>query len=76
MSQWQMIFAQSRVNDGTYNGDILPTQNWQWPEGTWLQKRLHALRETQTLSLRTRLNDLVIGTRRSALHPVGFRRAA
>ncbi|HEY2990802.1 MAG TPA: hypothetical protein VGL11_24020 [Candidatus Binatia bacterium] len=45
MSQWQLIFSQSRVNNGPYFGDILPAQNWDWPQGTWLQERLRYLRK-------------------------------
>ena len=44
MSTWQLIFRQSRVNDGIYYGDRLPGQNWQWPQGTWLQTRLRSMR--------------------------------
>ena len=35
---------QSRVNNGGYYGDLLPPQNWDWPEETWFQKRLLYLR--------------------------------
>lgn len=44
MSPWQLIFRQSRVNNGIYDGDRLPAQNWDWPQGTWLQERLRYLR--------------------------------
>jgi hypothetical protein len=44
MSTWQLIFRQSRVNDGVYYGDRLPGHNWQWPQGTWLQSRLRYTR--------------------------------
>jgi len=44
MSTWQLIFRQSRVNDGIYYGDRLPGQNWRWPQGTWLQTRLRSMR--------------------------------
>ena len=44
MSSWQFIFLQSRVNNGPYFGDTLPAQNWDWPQGTWLQERLRYLR--------------------------------
>jgi hypothetical protein len=45
MNAWQNIFRQSRVNDGVYLGDKLPAQIWQWPSGTWFQKRLRYLRK-------------------------------
>ena len=45
MSSWQFIFQQSKVNNGAYDGDRLPAQNWHWPQGTWLQTRLRYLRQ-------------------------------
>jgi len=33
MKSWELIFRQSRVNNGVYDGDRLPGQNWQWPQG-------------------------------------------
>jgi hypothetical protein len=44
MSSWQLIFKQSRVNNGAYDGDRLPAQDWYWPQGTWFQTRLRNLR--------------------------------
>jgi hypothetical protein len=44
MKSWQLIFLQSRVNNGTYAGEWLPAQNWHWPEETWFQKRRSYLR--------------------------------
>ena len=44
ISSWQLIFRQSKVNNGAYDGDRLPTQNWNWPRGTWFQTRLRHLR--------------------------------
>jgi hypothetical protein len=52
MNCWQLIFLQSKVNRGAYDGDRLPTQNWDWPQRTWFQKRLRSLRETQQHVLR------------------------
>jgi len=46
VSSWQLIFQQSKVNKGAYDGDRLPAQNWHWPQGTWLQKRLRYLRRS------------------------------
>jgi hypothetical protein len=45
MIPWQLIFKQSRVNNGRYDGDRLPAQNWHWPRGTWFQTRLRKLRK-------------------------------
>ncbi len=47
MSYWESVFLQSKVNRGAYDGDRLPTQNWDWPRETWFQKRLRYLRKTQ-----------------------------
>jgi hypothetical protein len=44
MNSWELIFRQSRVNLGSYDGDRLPAQNWHWPRGTWFQRRLRYLR--------------------------------
>ena len=44
MSSWQLIFIQSKVNNGVYDGDRLVAQNWEWPKDTWFQTRLHDLR--------------------------------
>jgi hypothetical protein len=44
MNSWELIFRQSRVNTGRYDGDRLPAQNWDWPRGTWFQQRLRHLR--------------------------------
>ena len=32
MTLWQLIFTQSKVNGGVYDGDRLLTQNWEWPD--------------------------------------------
>jgi hypothetical protein len=45
MNFWVLIFRQSRVNYATYDGDRLPALNWDWPRGTWFQKRLQQLRK-------------------------------
>ncbi len=76
MSQWQIIFLQSKVNNGIYNGEILPAQNWKWPEGTWFQKRLQADRQARTLNLQRHVHDLVLLKRREQLQAADFRRAA
>jgi hypothetical protein len=47
MSAWQRVFLQSRVNKGVYNETGLAPQYWDWPQGTWFQKRLAFLREKQ-----------------------------
>jgi hypothetical protein len=47
---WQLIFLQSKVNRGTYDGDRLPAQNWDWPQGTWFQNRLRYLRKRDQIT--------------------------
>jgi hypothetical protein len=44
MISWELIFLQSRVNHGAYDGDHLPAQKWDWPRETWFQERLYYLR--------------------------------
>ena len=44
MISWQLIFIQSKVNNGAYDGDRLFAQNWAWPKETWFQMRLRDLR--------------------------------
>ena len=45
MNTWEAIFMQSPVNQGYYDEDELPQQNWEWPKGTWFQARLDQIRE-------------------------------
>jgi hypothetical protein len=44
MGTWQLIFAQSKVNNGIYDGDRLPSRIWAWPRETWFQTRLRYVR--------------------------------
>lgn len=46
-SNWRLVFEQSRLNGGTYDGDGLEPVSWRWPSGTWLQERLSAQRSTR-----------------------------
>lgn len=39
MTFWQLIFSQSKANGAQYEGDTLPTCSWNWPTGTYLQRR-------------------------------------
>jgi hypothetical protein len=47
LSDWQLIFLQSRANGCFYNVENLSHAHWQWPQYTWFQERLrhflHAL---------------------------------
>ena len=45
MNTRKTIFMQSPVNEGYYDEDELPRQNWEWPKGTWFQARLGFIRE-------------------------------
>jgi hypothetical protein len=40
LSDWQLIFLQSRANGCFCNVENLPHVNWQWPQNTWFQARL------------------------------------
>ena len=44
---WRLIFTQACINGADYDGDKLPTQEWEWPKDTWLQRRLAAIRSEQ-----------------------------
>jgi hypothetical protein len=45
MDGWELIFAQSPVNNGYYAEDNLEQRNWDWPRGTWFQARLNHIRD-------------------------------
>jgi hypothetical protein len=51
MSYWQLIFLQSKANNGLYDEDELPRQNWKWPRGTWFQERRRYVREAHWQTL-------------------------
>lgn len=40
LTDWQMLFARSVINGADNMQDYLPQQHWDWPTGTYLQKRL------------------------------------
>lgn len=40
MSYWQCVFSRSVVNGAPYRDSELPLSNWDWPKGTFLQRRL------------------------------------
>lgn len=44
LTYWQLIFRQSKVNGGYYRGEELARHRWDWPKGTYLQRRLHKLK--------------------------------
>lgn len=44
---WQLIFLQSKVNDGFCAENELPHLKWKWPQGTWFQERQRFIREKQ-----------------------------
>jgi hypothetical protein len=44
LSVWQQIFLQSKVNGAPYYGDLLPGRNWNWPQDSYLKRRLKRLR--------------------------------
>lgn len=43
----ETIFYGSRLYGARYDGDRLPHYKWQWPQGTYLQRRLKQLQEAQ-----------------------------
>lgn len=38
-SYWQLVFLQSKANGARYTGEDLPGRTWEWPKGTYLQRR-------------------------------------
>ena len=44
---WQLVFSQSKVNGATYRGDHLEGTNWNWPDDTYLRRRLRQVRFDQ-----------------------------
>ncbi|MBI4489017.1 MAG: hypothetical protein HY694_08015 [Deltaproteobacteria bacterium] len=53
LSFWQLIISQSNVNGAPYHGEELRRHNWEWPEDTYLQRRLQYLKESQSPDLST-----------------------
>jgi hypothetical protein len=47
MSFWQLIFLRSKVNNARYDGNLLISQNWDWPKETWFQRRRRDLRNIE-----------------------------
>jgi hypothetical protein len=39
------VFKLSPVNGAQYNGELLPTQHWDWPQSTWLKQRMAQIDE-------------------------------
>jgi hypothetical protein len=48
---WQLVFNQSKVNGAEYFGDRLPSNSWDWPKDTFLQKRLNELKKRRPESI-------------------------
>jgi len=40
LSDWQLVFLQSKANGCSYHGEDLPHIKWQWPKNTWFQEQL------------------------------------
>ncbi len=45
LSLWQIIFLQSKVNGAQYDEEELPELKWDWPQNTYLRRRLRTLKE-------------------------------
>ena len=49
MSTWELIFLQSKANNGAYYDDAgLPDLKWDWPRETWFQERLRYLKKLRS----------------------------
>ena len=44
---WQLVFSQSKVNGSPYYGESLEGSIWNWPDDTFLQRRLRQIRFDQ-----------------------------
>ncbi len=40
MSKIATIFEIAKVNGGEYRGESLPSNQWKWPDSTWMRNRL------------------------------------
>ena len=47
MTDWQKVFIMSTVNGADNCQDMLPSNGWEFPRETWLQKRLEELRAVE-----------------------------
>jgi hypothetical protein len=54
-SFWQLVFLQSKVNGASYRGEQLPRHKWNWPQDTYLKKRLRLAKWDQAPD-KSRLN--------------------
>jgi len=68
MNAWESIFLQSPVNEGWYEEDELPQQNWDWPKGTWFQGRLDQIRDQEPLLKRRLIRKLNHEIERQTVH--------
>ena len=48
LSKYQMIWELAKRNGTIQDLDSLPAQKWDWPTGTFLQRRLAELRRRET----------------------------
>jgi hypothetical protein len=44
LTDWQLIFLQSKANGAAYNGDALERHKWEWPKGTYFQRRFYRVK--------------------------------
>ena len=44
---WQLVFSQSKVNGAAYSDEDLHGNVWNWPQDTFLQRRLRQVRSDQ-----------------------------
>ena len=47
LSKYQTIWALAKRNGTVRDFDSLPAQNWEWPTGTFLQRRVAELRKKE-----------------------------
>ena len=44
LTDWQLIFLQSKANGAAYNGDALERHKWEWPKETYFQRRFYRVK--------------------------------
>jgi hypothetical protein len=49
LTDWQRVFLQSKVNGAAYNGDALERHKWDWPKGTYFQRRFYRIKHIYKL---------------------------
>ena len=55
---WLQVFSNSKVNGALYLGDHLPSNGWDWPTETYLQRRRRLIRANVVGGTESQLSDI------------------